>query len=287
MKQLYLILLTFFSIEMLQAQYYYLPFVKIGKNPGELNKDNEYPPNGGLPAGWTTILTGPQASGNWSPVRPIPFPFYFNGALVTKYKASSSGVVTFNSATTMKVDSNNVALPSSLIPDSSVVIWGLRCASGDFVVTKTFGTAPNRQHWISYNSFGEPNLKSGWIYASVVLEETTNKIYIVDQRTQCVFNGAVCQDKTSLTLGLQVDSTYAVMVEGSPDYKSDNLNNFLVDDNSYFEFIQGSQAANDILGLHHDFKRYYLRKEFPLTVNGTFRNTGSTNINKVTYHYNV
>ena len=90
------------------------------------------------------------------------------------------------------------------------------------------------------------------------------------------FNSAVCQDKTNITLGVQVDANYAVMVDGSPDYKSDNLNNFLVDDNTYYEFIQGTQSQEDILGLQHDFKRYYLTKDFPLTVNGTFRNTGST-----------
>lgn len=287
MKRLYLFLSFLFCLSALDAQYYYLPYPKIGKNPGELNKDNEYPPNGGLPAGWTTIMTGPQASGNWTAAINLPITFYFNGALVTKFKASSSGVVTFNTKTVLKVDSNNVALPSALIPDSSICIWGLRCATGDYIVTKTFGTKPNRQFWIQYNSYSEPNLKAGWIYASVVLEETTNKIYLVDQRTQCVFNSAVCQDKTNITLGVQVDANYAVMVDGSPDYKSDNLNNFLVDDNTYYEFIQGTQSQEDILGLQHDFKRYYLTKDFPLTVNGTFRNTGSTIVSKVVYNYNV
>ncbi|MBK9727003.1 MAG: T9SS type A sorting domain-containing protein [Saprospiraceae bacterium] len=287
MKQLYLLLFFMTSFQLLEAQYYYLPYLKVGKNPGGINVDNEYPPGGGLPTGWATILTGPQASGVWSAVQTIPFKFYFNGALVTRCKASTSGLVTFNSKTTMKVDSNNVALPTSLIPDSTVCIWGLRAASGDYIVTKTFGKAPNRQYWISFNSFGEQNLKAGWIYASVVLEETTNKIFIVDQRTQCVLSGAVCMDKTNLTLGVQVDSTYAVMVDGSPDYKSDNLNNFTPEDNSYFEFIQGTQATEDILGLNHDFKKYYLVKEFPISVVGNFRNTGTENISKITYNYSV
>ena len=119
MKRLYLFLTFLFCLSIVEAQYYYLPYPKIGKNPGELNKDNEYPPGGGLPTGWTTIMTGPQASGNWTAVINLPITFYFNGALVTKFKASSSGVVTFNTKTALKVDSNNVALPSALIPDSS------------------------------------------------------------------------------------------------------------------------------------------------------------------------
>jgi hypothetical protein len=287
MKQLYLLLITFLYLGTLDAQYYYLPYFKVGKNPGELNKDNEYPPNGGLPTGWTTILTGPSASGSWTSIRSIPFKFYFNGALVTKYKVATSGVVTFNTATTLKVDSVNTALPSAAIPDSSVCIWGLRAAANDYIVTKTFGTAPNRQHWISFNSYSEENLKAGWIYASVVLEETTNKIYIVDQRTQCVNAGAVCTDKTNLTLGIQIDATNAIMVDGSPDYKSDNLNNFTYEDNTYFEFINGVQGQNDVLGLKHEIGKYYETKEFPLEVVGNFRNTGTVPIHKVLYSYNV
>jgi hypothetical protein len=287
MKKLYLILTAFLFLGVLDAQYYYIPYLKEGKNPGDLNKDNEYPPGGGLPTGWTTILTGPMPSGTWTSVRPIPFTFKFNGGTVTRYKVSTSGVVTFNTATTMIVDSNNVALPSALIPDSSVCIWGLRAAANDYIVTKTFGVAPNRQHWITFNSFSEQNLKAGWIYASVVLEETTNKIYIVDQRTQCVNAGAVCQDKTDLTLGIQVDQNYAVMVKGSPNYKSDNLNNFTVEDNTYFEFINGVQNQYDITGLRHIIKRYYLRNEFPISVVGVFRNLGSEVINQVTYNYNI
>ena len=90
MKRLYLFITFLFCLGIVEAQYYYLPYPKIGKNPGELNKDNEYPPNGGLPAGWTTLMTGPQASGNWTAVVNLPITFYFNGALVTKFKASSA-----------------------------------------------------------------------------------------------------------------------------------------------------------------------------------------------------
>jgi hypothetical protein len=67
----------------------------------------------------------------------------------------------------------------------SVCVWGLQMKAGDNIISKTFGTAPNRQHWIQFNSCSEANLQSGWTYWSIVLEETSNKIYIVDQRTFC------------------------------------------------------------------------------------------------------
>ncbi|MBV6473673.1 MAG: hypothetical protein JPMHGGIA_01966 [Saprospiraceae bacterium] len=287
MKHFYLIPLLLFCFLTADAQYYVLPFVGAGSNPGGLNKDNEYPPGGGLPAGWATVLSGAKPTRTWSAVQNIPFPFQFNGTDVTQYKAASSGVVTFSVGDTTTVDYDNEALPSAKIPDQSVLVWGLVCNANDFIVSKTFGTAPNRQHWISYNSYSEPNLKSGWIYISVVLEESTNNIYIVDQRTQCVFNGQVCQDKTALTLGLQIDKTTAVEIPGSPNYKSTNTNMFIPDDNSYFQFIPGIQPAADVLGRKHILARYYLTRDFPIPLTGKFMNSGSGNITDVEYGFNI
>ncbi len=240
-----------------------------------------------MPTGWTQILTGPKPTGTWSTVRTLPFKFYFNGGLVTKYKASNSGVVTFNSASVVKIDSNNVALPTPLIPVSSICVWGLRTDTLDFIVTKTFGTTPNRQHWISFNSMSEQNRKKGWIYISIVLEETTNKIYFVDQRTQCVNNGVVCQDKTDLTLGIQIDTNNALMVNGSPNYQSNQPNNSTPAENTYFEFVNGTQPQYDILARNHGIAKFYAIKNFPINMVGVFRNIGTETVSKVTYNYNV
>jgi hypothetical protein len=287
MKQLYLICILTLSINISFTQYYLLPVVKNGQNPSNLNTDYENQQGAGLTSGWTTILQGFQPAGNWSSTFAIPFKFYFNGALVTKYKASTSGIVTFNTKLATRTDSNNIALPTSRVPDSSVCIWGIRAAMGDYIVTKTFGKAPHRQLWISFNSFSELNLKTGWIFASVVLEESTNKIFIVDQRTVCLSNNVPCTDKTSLTLGIQIDSTNAIMVPGSPDYQSENLNNNTASDNSYYEFIPEPKPDVDVESQKHVFKPYYLIREFPLTVNGVFKNIGNNPINKVTYNYSV
>jgi hypothetical protein len=287
MNKLILLSLAFFYISIAEAQYYLLPVVKNGQNPANLNRDLENQQGAGLTSGWMTILQGPQPAGNWSSTFSIPFKFYFNGALVKSYKASTSGIVTFNTKTSSRVDSNNIALPTSRVPDSSICIWGIRASMGDYIVIKTFGTAPHRQLWISYNSFSELNIKSGYIFASVVLEETTNKIYIVDQRTQCISNNNPCPDKTSLTLGIQIDSTNAIMVSGSPDYQSDNLNSAGVEDNAYYEFIPGVQPTLDVESQTHLLKDYYLIQEFPISVKAKFKNIGTNDISKVSYNYSV
>ncbi len=287
MNKLFLLAIAFFCISIAEAQYYLLPVVKNGQNPANLNRDLENQQGAGLTTGWMTILQGPQPAGNWSSTFTIPFKFYFNGALVKSYKASTSGIVTFNTKTSVRVDSNNIALPTSRVPDSSICIWGIRASMGDFIVIKTFGTAPHRQLWISYNSFSELNIKSGYIFASVVLEETTNKIYLVDQRTQCLSNNTPCPDKTSLTLGIQIDSMNAIMVPGSPDYQSDNLNSAGVEDNSYYEFIPGVQPNLDVESQKHLLKDYYLIREYPIPVKAKFKNIGKNTISKVTYNYSI
>ncbi len=288
MRTLPLVFLFFILLNQGFSQYQLLPVVKSGQNPSNLNTDLENQQGAGLTSGWQTILQGPQTSGNWSATFQIPFKFYFNGALVKNYKASTSGILTFNTKTNVRIDSNNIALPTSRIPDSSICIWGLRAATGDYIVIKTFGLAPHRQLWISYNSFSEQNLQSGGhIFASIVLEESTNKIFIVDQRTLCRSNGVDCPGKTNLTLGIQIDSTNAIMVPGSPDYASDNLNSPTTSDNSYYEFIPGSLSAFDVEAQKHALKNLYLFREFPISISATYKNIGSNSITKVQYNYQV
>jgi hypothetical protein len=288
MKKFLLLSIAILGLSVSEAQYYLLPVVKNGQNPSNLNKDFELQQGAGLTSGWFLILQGFQPAGNWSSTFTLPFKFYYYGSLVTRFKASTSGVVTFNSKTALKADSNNIALPTSRIPDSSICIWGLRASMGDYVLTKTFGTAPHRQFWISYNSFSELNLKSGGhIFAAIVLEESTNKIFIVDQRTQCMMNNVPCSDKTSLTLGLQLDSLTAIMVPGSPDFQSDNQNDPSPADNSYYEFIPGTIPNHDVESQKQIVNQYNRIGDFPLSIVGRFKNIGSNTITKVTYNYSV
>ena len=187
------------------SQYYYIPASTPG-NPGGLNTDNEYPSGSGLPAGWSVILGPSNSSPTWSTVESIGFPFNFNGNSVTQYKVSSTGVLTFSTGASNVPSPTNAALPDPGIPDNSIMVWGLQgTGSNDNIVTKTFGTAGGRQHWVFFSSY----TAGSWSYWSIVMEEGTDNIYIVDQRHSTAAN-------PQITAGIQIDGSTATMVAGSP-----------------------------------------------------------------------
>ena len=294
MKKLLLLAGALLSLNAAQAQYYYMPAAN--GNPGGLNTDPEYPVGGGLPTSWTTLLTGTSAmtaTPAWSNNATIPFPFQFNGTAVTSYKASTSGVLTFTTSATAVPPSANVALPSTDIPDNSVAVWGMHAAAvaptaqnpsgaSDFIVHKTFGTAPNRQHWVQFNSFsqnGNPN--SGYTYWSIVLEETTNNIYVVDQRS-----GGVGM---TLTVGIQVNGTTAVQVAGSPNLSSQTLatSDPTPADNKYYTFIHGTQPNYDMGVTAVNVPTYLILANAPYNITGVIQNFGALPVTSFTLNYAI
>ncbi len=282
MKKLLLLVGAFLSLNVAQAQYYYL--TGSGGNPGNINPDAEYPVAGGLPAGWTTLFTGTASTLTtpvWSPVATVPFAFSFNGTPVTSYKVSTSGVLTFSTGATTVPTEVNTTLPDASIPDNSVLVWGLMANAGDFIITKTFGTAPNRQHWIQFNSYSHPGNLNIFTYWSIVLEETTNKIHIVDQRSA---NGAL-----SLTLGLQMNATTALMVTGSPNISSSTLTT--IDptpvDNSYYTFTPGTQPAFDMTVTAINVPSYLILANAPFTITGVIKSLGTTPVISFTLNYSI
>lgn len=264
------------------SQYYYIPHLTPkGSNPGGLNNDFEQPV--GYNAGWTSILAGPLASPTWSPTETIPFTFMFNGGIVSSYKVSSSGVLTFSTSSVSAPPSANLNLPDASIPDSSVCVWGLEASgTNDEIAYKTFGTAPNRQYWISFVSYnGLGTLTGCFTYWSIVLEETTNKIYLVDQRTP-----STCA--ISLTLGIQINSSTATEVSGSPSIVA--LTSDAVDspvDNVYYEFIYGTQPTYDISANAFTMEDYLDLNNAPFSITGTIDNYGTATINSLDINYSI
>jgi thiol-disulfide isomerase/thioredoxin len=217
------------------AQYYYVPFQNAGTNPGGLNSDLEYPLGSGLGPNWT-VLRGPSATPAWSAVTNLPFAFNFNGSAVSQFKVSTSGVLTFSTAAaTAPAYGAGIALPNASIPDNSVCVLGIRgTGTNDNIVTQTFGTAPNRQYWIFFSSYSNATVNA-WTYWSIVLEETTNNIYIVDQRHSGTYN---------VSAGIQLNSTTAFSVVGSPTLANLAATDFTPADNSYYKFVYGTQVAD-------------------------------------------
>lgn len=284
MKKLSILFGLFLTALTSQAQYWQIPNPNANTNPGSINADDEFPVGGGLAATWTTIHT-PSASPAWSAAINLPFAFQFNGSAVTQFKVSNSGVVTFDVATAVAAPSfTKAALPSASIPDKSICIWGLGgIGANDNVVAKTFGTAPNRQYWIQFSSYGygtSTSDGSNFCYWSIVLEETTNKIHIVDNRT-----GGYAAATKVVSAGIQITSANALMVPLSPNLVALAGTDPTPADNSYYTFIPGVQPAYDMTVTSITTNQYLAAGN--VNVAGVLRNLGSTTITSLTINYKI
>jgi hypothetical protein len=274
MKKLITSFLSVFAMATSFAQYYYVPYTDAKKNPGGLNNaDVEYPVGGGISAGWTTVLAGNKTTPAWGKGK-LPFAFNFNGNAQDSFSISSSGVLTFSAAaaSTAAPAYASVSLPSSTIPDNSVCILGLQTAGNNSnyanIVSKTFGTAPNRQYWLTFSAYNAITAgTTGFCFWSIVLEETSNKIYIVDQR----YAGTAAK----LSIGVQVNSTTATSVAGSPNLASIATTDATAIDNGYYTFIPGTQPASDLEGKSITVEEYLILNTAPFQIKGVLRNTGS------------
>src|SRR5690606_5764135 len=75
-------------------------------------------------------------------------------------------------------------------------------------------------------------------YWSIVLEESTNNIYIVDQRTGGFTSVA------TVSAGVQINSTTATQVSANLDAEADT--DPTPANNTYYSFIHGVQPAYDM-----------------------------------------
>ncbi len=277
MKKILLSLVALSSMLVADAQGYYYFKDSTGTNPGNINMEqSEYPVGGGISAGWTTVLGGGNSSPAMSPSQTIPFSFNFDGGAVTSYRAMSNGTVSFASNPTVPSAYGSFALPSSSVADSSVTIMDIRgIGSNDNIVSKTFGSAPNRQHWIFFTSY-TPASGTGWVYWSIVLEETTNKIYIVDQRS----NNAV----SGMTAGIQINSTTAIAATG---HTTLDLNDPTPIDNRFYEFIPGTQATYDMAAKSSTVDDIVVLGNAPFTMTGTLQNRGTATVTSYDLNYQV
>lgn len=234
MKRSFIFLFCICTFQIMQGQYYYQPHINTGQNPGNVNNENENLYGFGLHPAWISIHNGSAPSAVWTSIQALPFNFIFDGVSVSSYMVSTSGIVSFDTLTILAAPSyQNSTLPSSLIPDRSICVWGIEgSGTNDKIVTRTVGTSPYRQHWISFNSYTSHS-NGCYVFWSVVMEETTNKIFIVDQR-----NGG-CQQQ--LTLGLQYDAISALSINGSPAINGTTGSGVFISDNTYYEFISGTQ----------------------------------------------
>jgi hypothetical protein len=277
--------LLFFAIMLLfgsmPAQYYYnTPAITPSGNPGNLNWDDEQPFSN--QPGWTDIQ--PTSHPAWTSSQTIPFNFTFNGNTVTSYRVSTTGLLTFTANPGIPA-ANHSTIPSANVPDNTICVWGLGytgTSSNDKIIKKVFGTAPNRQLWISWASYNNQALGSKcWTYWSVVLEETSNRIYIVDQR-----NSTKSGCSFGLTLGLQYNSSSATMVTGSPNIAPLAGTSKTPYDNKYYEFIPGTRPQYDI-GIDYIQTNQYQTSNTQVEIRGILKTFGSVTVTSYDINYKI
>jgi len=278
MRKITLIMFVLFTSTLAFGQYYLPAFPG---NPRNLNNDPEET--------WTTLdglnlnWVGVQASSSsdvWSATQTIPFSFTINGSAKTQYKVSTTGVLTFDLTATNVPSSSNSSLPSTSIPNNSICAWGLEVSgSNDYIASKTFGTSPNRQHWVSFLSASNPNeSKTNYTYWSIVLEETTNRIYVVDQ---------LQRRSPKLSIGVQYSSSFAVTHPATPNVSSMAGGSKYANDNFYYAFVPGSLPNFDFGGMQLILNDTVAISNAPFYIYGTFQNRGAILTQSVEMNYTI
>jgi hypothetical protein len=140
MKKIYILftLLTFTLLS--SAQSYYLVKHLYGPgNPGGLNTEDD-----NVTTGWAT-LNGTAANPTFTANQNVPFAFKFNNEDVTTYKVATTGYLTFETSSSLAANAATAALPNVALPSKTIAIGGFNSAgSNDLVLSRTFGSVPNR-----------------------------------------------------------------------------------------------------------------------------------------------
>ncbi|MCB0853422.1 MAG: hypothetical protein KDD63_14450, partial [Bacteroidetes bacterium] len=210
-------------------------FYPAAGNPGNFNTTQDFEN-----LGWNTILFSGLSTNQWSGDESIPFGFSFYGQPVSIFKVSANGVLNF-SQTGNNPPGANTSIPDPAFPDLSIACFWEEfttnppTGSNDFVYTRVFGFPPFRQLWIKWSSF-EWGV-ADFAYVAIVLEETTNKIYLVDMYSST--NSVL----TSSTAGLQENNSNGVMAGNNIPLGALGPAN---SDNQYYEFAPYNVQPLDV-----------------------------------------
>jgi hypothetical protein len=235
MKQLRLLLLLLFAVPMFSwlgnsanAQHSYTVSSSVNAgNPGGVTFGET------TTTGWGNAgIAGTISTNVWSPTITLPFSFNFFGTPVTECKVSANGLLTFTTSVTGTPPNANGSLPDASLPDNTIAaLWdeftnAPPTGSNDLVYYFTLGTAPNRQFWVYWFSFEYGNPSVSFQYSGAVLEETTNKVYVVD------VYGTTTPLLTA-TVGVQKDATTAIQFGSNVAQAGNSTGNA---DNDYWAF---------------------------------------------------
>lgn len=144
-------------------------------------------------AGGSLILAANHGGGlnanAWSDAVNIPFKFYFYGVPRTKLCVSKNGLVTFSTDMAneeiVQFEGEARKLPNPYFPPETIA-----CFQSEFIPLDAtnhvraylYGDAPLRQVWIVWH--GHPRKSHGRTHTALVLEETHNRLLMVDMKSE-------------------------------------------------------------------------------------------------------
>ena len=276
-----LLSLAFMAALSLSAQSgYYQTLIAGSGNPNNLSTDLEDTYASGISKGWAVVIAS-NNTGTWSAEQTLPFAFKYNDEAVTSYLVHGNGVVTFTPGSAGAIAATGTSIPDASIPDKSITLWGLRpSGANDNIVSKTFGTAPNRQHWITFNSCTEANNATGYTYMSIVLEETTNVIYLIDQRVST-------PNVTKIVAGLQIDGATMVKLNNANTYACKAEDGQEFSNNIFYSLKPGTAPVNEAIVTGLTMDKYLIIGNAPYEVSYTVGNNGSAPITSLKVAYTI
>jgi hypothetical protein len=149
------------------------------------------------------------------------------------------------------------------------------------IVTKTFGTAGSRQFYVTFSAYNELSLgSSAYVWVSIMLEEGSNSIYFIDQRKYPT-------TATKLAIGIQVNSTTAYSVAGSPNVNLTSTSASSEADNSYYKFTKGVQPTYNAEGVLNNTPDYLAMTQVPFNLKSLFKNNGTAAITSCNINYSI
>jgi hypothetical protein len=126
----------------------------------------------------------------WSGVIDLPFKFWFYGEPQTKFCVSKHGLFTFSTNVAETPAPYGMAAAPRQLPDTNLPPNSIQCFASAFIPVEPgnhvraylYGSAPLRQVWIIWH--GHPRVGHGATTTGLVLEETYNRILLVDMEAQ-------------------------------------------------------------------------------------------------------
>lgn len=191
---------------------------------------------------------GGTANNIWSSVKNLPFTFHFFGRPYTQFRVSKNGLLTFSTNIVAGTEGlsyfNFQQSATSNVLANALPLWNLGYAvdntifgfagryvtqsASDDVYGYVHGSAPYRQVWII---FRHPKDLYGLTTTAIVLEETSNRILVMDMDTTTAGNNT-----SRLIVGIQgeLNSTREVrQVPASPYIQLASTNGALADNGCF------------------------------------------------------